>query len=100
MSIIKKTILIIKNASVDNSSDEEQYKQSCHYCGLTLGIDVPIMCWTSKSGKTDRTYCNWCYWDSTAWKHDNNEDNADENPKVLKNIKATKRALMKKSTKC
>ena len=66
---------------------EDQYKTPCYHCCRTLGENVSIMCWVSKSGKTERTYCNQCYWSTSAYKHDANDDNADENPLVLKNIK-------------
>ena len=71
---------------------EDQYKTPCYHCYQTLGENVSIMCWVSKSGKTERTYCYDCYWFTSACKHDANDDNADENPQVLKNIKA---ALLK-----
>jgi len=59
---------------MSNGCDDTQYKELCHECEITLGIDVPIMCYTNPDG-SDVTLCNNCYWDNEYWGDDTNEDN-------------------------
>ena len=59
-------------------SDEEQYQALCYNCDRRLGTRVNIMCWESLSRKTERTYCEDCYWDIGAYKRDGNSDNEEE----------------------
>jgi len=60
---------------MSNGCDDTQYKELCHECEITLGIDVPIMCYTNPDGGADVTLCNNCYWDNEYWGDDTNEDN-------------------------
>ena len=70
---------------MSNGCDDTQYKELCHECEITLGIDVPIMCYTNPDG-ADVTLCNNCYWDNEYWGDDTNEDNEEAIAQYKKEI--------------
>jgi len=62
----------------------EQYEEPCDNCGVILGEDVPIMCYSNEIGG-DETLCSECYYDCEMWKTDENPDNEDEIEEAKRN---------------